>query len=313
MKIFCHIPRENWFGDRYGAEYLKHSAHNITHTDLNGCNLIWLLADWCWNQIPPQALQSVPVVCTVHHIVPEKFTESEINAFKLRDSIVNAYHVPCDQTRDFISQFTEKPIFKLGYWVDQNLWPVYDKSEMKKLFNLPEDKLIVGSFQRDTEGSDLVSPKLEKGPDRFCDYIENLKDNGYKPHVLLNAWRRQYVINRLEKAEIQYTYIKLPKMDIVAKMYQACDLYVVGSRYEGGPQSIIECGISKVPIISTDVGIAKDILSKNCIVDVERNSKIYFPTKDDVNIAYKNSLKHEIKEYVKKYDELFEKIIMEKI
>ena len=61
---------------------------------------------------------------------------------------------------------------------------------MKKLFNLPEDKLIVGSFQRDTEGSDLVSPKLEKGPDRFRDYIENLKEK------IEHNWlmHREYII-----------------------------------------------------------------------------------------------------------------------
>jgi hypothetical protein len=33
-------------------------------------------------------------------------------------------------------------------------------------------------------------------------------------------------------------------------------LYIVSSRFEGGPQSIMECAVTKTPIISTDVGVA---------------------------------------------------------
>ena len=253
MRVFCHVPRENWFGDRYGEEYYRVSGHDVSHTDLN-CDIIWLLAGWCWQQIPPMHLKNKPVVCTVHHIVPEKFDEIAQRDFYLRDQFIDAYHVPCDQTRLFISKYTSKPIHKIGYWVDPNLWPIQDKKEMKSLFSLPKDKLIIGSFQRDTEGHDLKSPKLEKGPDKFCDYVEKIKDSGVEPFVLLNGWRRQYVINRLKSANIEYLYKELPSLSEVAKMYSACDLYVVGSRVEGGPQSILECAISKTPIVSTDMG-----------------------------------------------------------
>ena len=34
------------------------------------------------------------------------------------------------------------------------------------------DKKLIGSFQRDTEGYDLKTPKLSKGPDIFCDIVE---------------------------------------------------------------------------------------------------------------------------------------------
>ena len=43
----------------------------------------------------------------------------------------------------------------------------------------------------------------------------------------------------------------------INELYNLLDLYVVSSRFEGGPQSILECGITKTPIISTNVGIAK--------------------------------------------------------
>ena len=40
----------------------------------------------------------------------------------------------------------------------------------------------MGSFQRDTEGKDLISPKLEKGPDIFIEIVKqmNSKHNNIK-------------------------------------------------------------------------------------------------------------------------------------
>lgn len=58
------------------------------------------------------------------------------------------------------------------------------------------------------------------------------------------------------------------------ELYNCLDLYIVSSRVEGGPRAIIECAISKVPIISTDVGIAKLILDESSIYDMN-DSKTY--------------------------------------
>ena len=70
-----------------------------------------------------------------------------------------------------------------------------DKSVARSSVGIDDKKFVVGSFQRDTEGSDLKSPKLEKGPDLFCDYVEKIADENTL--VLLGGWRRQYIMNRL--------------------------------------------------------------------------------------------------------------------
>ena len=135
MKIFCHIPREDWFCDRYGKEYTQFSSHIVTHNDLENADVIWLLAAWCWNQIPAKYLNEKPVVCTIHHEVPWKFNEQRLHNFKSRDFFVDIYHVPCKQTKDFISKFTDKPIEVIGYWCNNHLWK--ESGEEKTiLFNL---------------------------------------------------------------------------------------------------------------------------------------------------------------------------------
>ena len=44
------------------------------------------------------------------------------------------------------------------------------------------------------------------------------------------------------------------------ELYNLIDLYIVTSRIEGGPQAIVECGITKTPIISTDVGGISEVI-----------------------------------------------------
>jgi len=309
MKVFCHIPRENWFCDRFGKEYQEYSTLNVSHEDLD-CDLIWLLASWCWNQIPYEILKSNRVVCTIHHEVPWKFDENRLNNFMARDEIVDAYHVPCNQTKEFISKITSKPIYKIGYWCNNHLWKrCENRDAIKTEFGLPLDRLVVSSFQRDTEGNDLITPKLEKGPDLFCDVVETLNKRR-KIHVLLNGWRRQYIISELEKRKIPFTYHELPEINDVVRMYSATDLYIVTSRVEGGPQSLLECSATRTPIVSTDMGMARDVLSSGCIIDdlsgiEDTVDKSYMLTEEN----YSNVIKFFIENHVKEYDNLFRRIV----
>ena len=51
-------------------------------------------------------------------------------------------------------------------------------------------------------------------------------------------------------------------------MYNCLDLYIVSARYEGGPQAIVECALTKTPIVSTDVGLAPEILQSESIFKI---------------------------------------------
>ena len=157
---------------------------------------------------------------------------------------------------------------------------------LRQKYSLPIDTFIIGSAQRDTEGSSISTgqflPKLEKGPDLFASFIqefvqqpssnmlEGLQRLGFelplKPiHVVLAGWRRQYLINRLKAAQISFSYYELPSQSQLNELYQSLDLYVVTARHEGGPQSLIECGLLGVPVVSTPVGMAEQVLPASAI------------------------------------------------
>lgn len=284
MKIFTLAPSENWVCDRFVQEWNKELQSAKEHSvntkekvykpqdlevvnDARQSDLVWVLADWCWKKIDPNTLSRKRVIATVHHIVPEKFGDVAKKEFEMRDQFVDAYHVPCELTKRQIESLTNKPIYVFPFWVNQNIWFPQSREEVRKKYNIDNGKFLIGSFQRDTEGHDLKSPKLEKGPDIFCDIVEKLHGLDRNIEVVLSGWRRQYVMGRLNKAGVKYHYIELPQFSVINDLYNLVDLYLVGSRYEGGPQSVFECAATKTPIISTKVGYAPELLSSNSLIE----------------------------------------------
>ena len=269
MKVYINNPRENWVVDRFRKEFALHRPKNFTE-NIEESDLIWIVAPWTWTSIPLKYLKSKKVVCSIHHIVPNKFNQSKRDEFRYRDQFVDYYHVPCELTKrsltDILLGITTKPIFVHPFWANENLWtPIDEKDVLRQKYNIPSGVKLIGSFQRDTEGHDLKTPKLEKGPDIFCDVVAKMYKKDKNIEVLLAGWRRQYVMGRLDKLGIKYHYFELPSFEIINELYNCLDLYIVGSRYEGGPQAIFECALTKTPIVSTDVGAASLILSKESI------------------------------------------------
>ena len=83
MKIFTLAPKENWICDRFVSEW-KTNNTSITTENPEQADIIWLLADWCWDQMDLKLLMRKKVVASVHHIVPEKFSEKELTLFNFR-------------------------------------------------------------------------------------------------------------------------------------------------------------------------------------------------------------------------------------
>lgn len=267
-KVYVLPPREDWICDRFVKEWFEDNQDITVPTPLHA-NVIWLMADWCWVGLARAGLLTdKKVITTVHHIVPEKFGPRERLDFDARDALTMVYHVYNERTRDLIKTMTTKPVHLIHYWANQKIWrPTGTKEELRIKHGIPPNKYLIGSFQRDTEGVDLVSPKLEKGPDLLVDSIIKMYSVNKYVHVILAGWRRQYVIKRLENAGIPYTYFELPSQEVINELYQTLDLYPVTARHEGGPQALIECGLLNVPVISRPVGIAEQVLPADAIND----------------------------------------------
>ena len=89
--------------------------------------------------------------------------------------------------------------------------------------------------------------------------------------------------------------------DELNELYNCLDLYIVASRKEGGPQAILECAITETPILSTDVGIASEILSPESIFTMSN----FQDAKPNVNWALKNTQKHTIPNSFENFKKMF--------
>lgn len=134
------------------------------------------------------------------------------------------------------------------------------KSNREKL-GIPQSAFVVGSFQKDGVGwGDGMEPKLIKGPDVFLEAIRRLKDEIPELFVLLTGPSRGYVKHGLEEMGVPYKHTYYKHYPEVAEMFAALDLYIVASRQEGGPKAILESMASGVPLVTTRVGQAMDIV-----------------------------------------------------
>jgi len=135
-----------------------------------------------------------------------------------------------------------------------------EKLKIRQKLGIPEDMICIGSFQKDGIGwEEGLKPKLEKGPDIFCEVLGKIKKD-FPVFVLLTGPARGYVKKRLEEMGIPYKHFYVEYYPDVSKYYGALDYYIVSSRVEGGPLAILECFASGVPFVTTRVGMVEDII-----------------------------------------------------
>tara|TARA_B100001540_G_scaffold305286_1_gene316035 strand:+ start:6315 stop:7238 length:924 start_codon:yes stop_codon:yes gene_type:complete len=304
MKLFINRPKEDWVVDRFVDEWNRYNFKQSRYSFF-GEKIIWIIAPWTWKKIPTNILKKNKVLCTIHHIDEDKFDEKELLEFQDRDKYIDHYHVISNSTYEQVKKITTKKITVIPFWTNQNLWyQIENKKSLYNKYNLSAESYYVSSFQRDTEGYDLTSPKLSKGPDQFFEIVKYLNKEEENLVVILTGKRRQYIIEKLKKEKINFKYYEMATFDEINELYNITDLYIVSSRYEGGPQSILECALTRTPLISTDVGIAKEILDDSSIFDMS-NFKNAVP---NVEVANRNVKQFLIPKGFQKFNSLLKEI-----
>ncbi len=136
-----------------------------------------------------------------------------------------------------------------------------EKAEKRRALGIPEETFVVGSFHKDGQGwGDGEEPKPIKGPDILLETAAQLK--GHLPlFFYLTAPARSYVKNGLDRLGIPYRHDILEDYHAIPACYHALDAYLVPSREEGGPEGVLEALASGVPLVSTRVGLAPDVVT----------------------------------------------------
>lgn len=143
------------------------------------------------------------------------------------------------------------------------------RADVRRHLGIPLGAFVVGSFQRDED--DAGQPKLVKGPDVLVDAVARAHHQS-PLHVLLTGPTRRYVCEGLNARRVPFTHVQQSALADMGRMYHALDAYCVSSREEGGPAPLRESMASGVPVVSTRVGLAVDLIESGrngFVVEVE--------------------------------------------
>jgi glycosyltransferase involved in cell wall biosynthesis len=123
------------------------------------------------------------------------------------------------------------------------------------------DEFVIGSFVKDGVGMDEgVEPKLLKGPDTLVAVVARVRERIPELTVLLTGPARGFVRRELERLGVRYRHAVLRSRDELGRAYHDADVCVVTSRQEGGPKSVLEAMATGVPVVTTRVGQAAELV-----------------------------------------------------
>ena len=208
---------------------------------------------------------------------PEEFDEVFSNLRKTRDrwSRIQVSH---SEMRDVVlsSGIAPEKVRMIPIGIRLGMFPMQtaeNRVGIRKKLEIPESAFVVGSFQKDGNGwGEGLEPKLIKGPDILVEVLRRLKTRIPELFVLLCGPARGYVKRGLTEAGIPFRSIYTKTYAEIPALYHALNVCLVTSRQEGGPKAVLESMASGVPLVTTRVGQAMDLVrsGKNgFMVDVE--------------------------------------------
>jgi glycosyltransferase involved in cell wall biosynthesis len=155
-------------------------------------------------------------------------------------------------------------VFQIPIGVDLGRFPLGDevaRAAARARLGVPATAFAVGSFQKDGVGLGAgLEPKLIKGPDTLAATLGALRESIPELFVLLTGRARGYVRGELDRLGIPYAHRYLGSRDELAGAYHALDVYLVTSRQEGGPKGVLEAMATGVPVVTTSVGQAPEVV-----------------------------------------------------
>ena len=186
-------------------------------------------------------------------------------------------------------------VFRIPIGIDLELFPPRDGESLiaaRRSLGLGRDAFVVGSFQKDGVGwGEGLQPKPVKGPDVLVAVLERVYERVPELVVLLTGPARGYVRAGLERRGIPYRHVRIDTRSGLAGAYHALDAYLVASRQEGGPKSVLESLATGVPLVSTRVGQAPEIVEDDRtglladVDDVEALAGLVVRVHEDAGLA----------------------------
>ena len=276
---FCGGEGQNWALDHdlhYMKEITKPFAESVSLEEADIVHSVW------WRgilEIPQEKLVGKKIIACIADKPEIVFgTEDYLFARETIDIWLTEYQ----DAQNFLTRVGEKSLL-LPDVVDVDLFHPSanfekEKADLKSRLGIPQDRYLIANFHKDSSLDDLARPKKQKGADLLLEIVDGLAKRGAPIHLLLAGPRRHWIRTRLQERGVPFTFVgeAVPEDDIrkntlsleqVAEMTRAVDLYLIPSRWEGAPNSVLEAAASYTKVLSTHVGQSPDILAPEALFE----------------------------------------------
>lgn len=268
------IERADW-AIRWVGEHVCTGVENIapgtaavtTHPERLFGRVVHFGSQYMWVSWEPSIADSNRYAVSFYHGKPDdgpdvrRHIEDFLRTVPRLSRIVTAGSLV--ETRLLSWGVPDEKLVRIPIGVDTHLFTPPDdqaRQAARQRLGIEPNQIAIGSFQKDGVGwGDGMEPKLIKGPDIFVETIARLHRE-IPVCVLLTGPARGYVKHELERLGVPYRHAYVENHSQLLPYYHALDLYLVTSREEGGPMGLMESMSCGVPVVSSRVGMAPDLL-----------------------------------------------------
>jgi len=301
VRIAIQSQGAGWVIDQIKSDFQKLTRHKVVKLNENP-DVCWCLNLFGFSSLLPQIPKGCISVVHAHHVDICGLNSYDFKAYNQAKVCV----VPNQITEKIMHEKLSIPVCRLPYWVSTACMQPSDDKVVKELKDeLGGGSIIIGSFQKDGNGTTGDTPKFTKNPDLFIDVVTKIAKK-MPIKVILAGYARNYVIKNLLNEKIDFIY--KPRFKSVFALYNVIDWYLVTSRYEGGPQAVLEAAYHKVNILSTPVGLAPEILHAECLCEDSKAFVEKFDVIDRRGENYKAIQNYLPEVVIPEWDDFFERL-----
>ena len=192
--------------------------------------------------------ESPPLVTWIHHIT--QWSPDHQNAARLSKHLVSC----TAGWKEVINRHTSLPITVVPHGVDASLFSRVAAARQK--FGIPEKAFVVGFLG--SKGSDHDHQR--KGTDTLLEVLTAIAPHIPELLVFLCGPGWEGEVRRLTALGIKSKHLGFVRRSLVPAFYSSLDAYLMTSRVEGGPVTVLEAMACETPVVATRVGLVPELV-----------------------------------------------------
>ncbi|MCF6308038.1 MAG: glycosyltransferase [Flavobacteriaceae bacterium] len=227
-----------------------------------------------------------PNIATVHHVCQDEMYKIE------EASYANVIHVVSIEWLKYLQCFTQKPVLLANLGIDIGKF-----KELQTTLYSGQGILKIGMM------GFYPGKNNRKRIDIAIEVFKNLIEKKIAIELVIQGggWEKYY--KEFDEIGLKFNHSKLESDAKIVLFFEKVHIYLCSSDIEGGPFPVLEAMASGIPVISTKVGLADDLLKQGggllcekrdvkslteAVIKVKNNNKLYKRFSNEAKVIAEN-------------------------